>query len=138
MALYDEHLEIANPGSLHFGMTPQKLVQPHESRPWNPIIAGVFYRVGIIEKWGMGILNILDWCSENGNPAPSLVEPAGSLILTFAPRVTPPEEIRKARTGTKSAPSRDQVGTKWAPSSNSPKLQGRQRIGGVDGHHRPN
>jgi predicted HTH transcriptional regulator len=38
--MYDEHLEIANPGSLHFGMTPEKLVQPHESRPWNPIIAG--------------------------------------------------------------------------------------------------
>ena len=110
VAMYDEHLEIANPGSLHFGMTPEKLVQPHESRPWNPIIAGVLYRAGIIEKWGMGTLNILDWCSENGNPAPSWVEQAGSLILTFAPRVTPPEEIRKARTGTKWAPSRDQVG----------------------------
>jgi len=58
----------------------------------------------------MGTLNILDWCSENGNPAPSWVERAGSLILTFAPRVTPPEEIRKAPTGTKLGTSRDQVG----------------------------
>lgn len=116
VAMYDDHLEIANPGAFHFGMTPEKLVQPHESRPWNPIIAGVFYRAGIIEKWGMGTLNILDWCSENGNPAPSWIEQAGSVVLTFSPRVTPQEEIQRAHVETKVEPSRDQVGTKLALS----------------------
>ena len=42
-----------------------------ENKPWNPIIANVFYRAGIIERWGMGTLNIIDWCTENGNPTPA-------------------------------------------------------------------
>jgi ATP-dependent DNA helicase RecG len=69
IAMYDDHLEIINPGIFHFDMTPEKLTRPHESKPWNPIIASVFYRAGVIEKWGMGTLNIIDWCKENGNPS---------------------------------------------------------------------
>ena len=71
VAMYDGHLEITNPGTFHFGITPEKLTRPHESKPWNPIIANVFYRAGIIERWGTGTLNILDWCKENGNPPPT-------------------------------------------------------------------
>lgn len=51
-------------------------------------IAGVFYRAGIIEKWGTGTLNILDWCAENGNPAPAWAEGAGSVVLSFTPAAT--------------------------------------------------
>lgn len=32
------------------------LFQPHESKPWNPWIAKVFHRRGIIETWGRGTL----------------------------------------------------------------------------------
>ncbi|MGH2353263.1 MAG: ATP-binding protein, partial [Chloroflexota bacterium] len=85
VAMYDDRLEIGNPGALHFGLTPEKLFQPHESRPWNPIIAGVFYRAGIIEQWGMGTLNILDWCREGHAPAPEYVEQAGDVVVTFFP-----------------------------------------------------
>ncbi len=88
VAMYDDHLEITNPGTFHFGITPEKLAQPHESKPWNPIIAGVFYRAGIIERWGTGTLNILDWCAENGNRAPAWAEQAGSVVLTFDPQTT--------------------------------------------------
>jgi len=56
-----------------------------KSRPWNPIIASVFYRAGIIEKWGTGTLNIMDWCRENGNPPPEWKVRAGSVVLTFRP-----------------------------------------------------
>ena len=62
--MYDDHLEITNPGDLHFGITLEKLTRPHESKPWNPIIANVFYRAGIIERWSSGTLNIIDWCKE--------------------------------------------------------------------------
>ena len=72
LAMYDDHLEITNPGALQFGITPEKLTKPHESRPWNPIIANVFYRTGIIERLGTGTLNIIDWCAENSNPPPHL------------------------------------------------------------------
>lgn len=89
VAMYDDHLEITNPGALQFGITPEKLAQPHESRPWNPIIANVFYRAGIIERWGSGTLNIIDWCTENGNPKPTWREQAGSVYVTFLPAALP-------------------------------------------------
>jgi ATP-dependent DNA helicase RecG len=85
VAVYDDHLEVNNPGVFHFGITPESLSKPHESRPWNPIIASVFYRAGVIERWGSGTLNIVDWCAENGNPPPTWKEEAGSVFVIFAP-----------------------------------------------------
>jgi ATP-dependent DNA helicase RecG len=81
----DEHLEIINTGTLHFDITPEKLVRPHQSRPWNPIIASVFYRAGIIEQWGTGTLKVIDWCRDNANPAPVWNEDSGSVLVTFLP-----------------------------------------------------
>ncbi|GBE36210.1 hypothetical protein BMS3Bbin07_00354 [bacterium BMS3Bbin07] len=47
------------------------------------------YRAGIIERWGTGTLNIIDWCTENTNPAPSWQEQAGSVYVMFLPAVLP-------------------------------------------------
>ena len=55
VGIYDDRLEVTSSGSLHFGLTPQKLLEPHESLPWNPLIARVFFRRGIIESWGRGL-----------------------------------------------------------------------------------
>ena len=104
VAMYDDHLEITNPGTFHFGITPEKLTRPHESKPWNPIIANVFYRAGIIERWGTGTLNIIDWCKENGNPPPTWQEQAGSVYVTFQPSFPPEHQV-----GTKLGLSWDQV-----------------------------
>jgi len=105
VAMYDDHLEISNPGTFHFGITPEKLTRPHESKPWNPIIANVFYRAGIIERWGSGTLNILDWCKENGNPPPVWQEQAGSVYVTFLPALLPDEAEAAGKLGPKSVPS---------------------------------
>ena len=85
IAIYDNRMEIINPGVLHFDMTPEKLTRPHESMPWNPIVASVFYRAGVIEKWGTGTLNIIDWCKENGNPEPTWEVRIQSVVVTFFP-----------------------------------------------------
>lgn len=50
IAIYDDRLEISSTGSLPFGLTTDDLLRVHQSRPWNPIIARVFYRRGIIES----------------------------------------------------------------------------------------
>jgi ATP-dependent DNA helicase RecG len=99
VAMYDDHLEITNPGRFHFGLRPDDLTKPHPSKPWNPLIASVFYRAGVIEQWGIGTLNILDWCKENGNPPPRWEEQStGDIIVTFWPvagaaAVKPPRQI---------------------------------------------
>jgi ATP-dependent DNA helicase RecG len=108
VAMYDDHLEITNPGGLHFGITPEKLTKPHESKPWNPIIANVFYRTGIIERWGSGTLNIIDWCIENGNLPPSWSEQAGSVFVTFTPVIAEAPQVT-SQVSTKLALSRHQV-----------------------------
>lgn len=62
-----------------------KLLRFHESKPWNPIIASVFYRAGIIEKWGSGTLNIIERCEKNGNPLPTWEVRTESVVTTFFP-----------------------------------------------------
>jgi len=37
----------------------------------------------VIEKWGMGTLNIIDWCKENGNPKPTWEVRAESVVTTY-------------------------------------------------------
>jgi ATP-dependent DNA helicase RecG len=83
--MYDDHPEIINTGTLHFDITPEKLAQPHQSQPWNPIIANVFYRAGTIEQWGTGTLKVIDWCGDNANPAPNWPEQSGSVVVAFRP-----------------------------------------------------
>jgi ATP-dependent DNA helicase RecG len=85
IAMYEDRLEISNPGQLHFGLTPEKLFEPHESRPWNPLIAQVFYRAGIIESWGTGTLNMLRWCQEGGLPRPEYEVQPHEVRVTFFP-----------------------------------------------------
>ncbi len=70
VALFDDRLEIISSGELHFGLTPEMLFQPHESRPWNPLIASVFYRRGHIESWGRGTLKFIRLMQEAGLTPP--------------------------------------------------------------------
>ena len=83
IALYDDRLEIISPGELHFGLTPEMLYQPHESKPWNPWIAKVFYRRGLIETWGRGTLKIAGLMKEAGLAAPTVKVNADFVTLTF-------------------------------------------------------
>ena len=64
VAIYADRLEVTSPGSLHFGITPEDLFEPHESKPWNPLIAHTFYRRGIIEEWGGGTLKMVELVDE--------------------------------------------------------------------------
>ena len=83
LALYDDRLEIISAGELHFGLTPEMLFQPHESKPWNPLIASVFYRRGLIETWGRGTLKMARLMQEAGLPAPQMQEHGGFVTTIF-------------------------------------------------------
>lgn len=92
VALYDDRLEIISPGELHFGLTPEKLYQPHESKPWNPWIAKVFYRRGLIETWGRGTLQIVNLMQDAGLSAPQLRASADTVSITFVLPSVPTQE----------------------------------------------
>lgn len=110
VAMFDEHLEIVSPGGFHFGIEPAKLTVPHESKTWNPIIANVFYRTGIIERWGMGTLKILDWRRELDCPLREWKEQADNVYVTFKPAAS--FEQQPAGPGAPTAKSRASPGRK--------------------------
>lgn len=83
VAVYDDRLEVTSSGSLHFGLTPEKLFQPHESLPWNPLIARTFYRRGIIEEWGRGTLKMAEAAISAGLPHPEVVDAGGAVTVRF-------------------------------------------------------
>lgn len=83
IAVYDDRLEVTSSGSLHFGLTPEKLLAPHESLPWNPLIARIFYRRGIIEEWGGGTLKMAELTSRAGLPAPEIKDDGGGVTVRF-------------------------------------------------------
>lgn len=94
IAIYDDRLEISSSGSLHFGLTVPDLYKPHESLPWNPIIASVFYKRGIIETWGRGTTKMAEMTERAGLPRPEIEEIAGAVIVRFrATRYLPPTRI---------------------------------------------
>ena len=78
--IYDDRLEIRNPGSLDFGLDPEKLCVHHESRPGNPLVAQAFYLAGVIEKWGTGTLRMIDVCRESHNPLPVWTDSGQSVV----------------------------------------------------------
>ena len=94
VALYDDRLEITSSGTLHFGLTPEALFEPHESLPWNPLVARVFYRRGIIESWGRGTIKMDELTTRAGLPRPEIFESGGCVTVRFAPsRYVPPQRV---------------------------------------------
>lgn len=95
VGIYDDRLEIISSGDLHFGITPEDLYHPHESRPWNPLIADTFYRRGYIEKWGRGTLKMAELTEQAGLPRPQFDLMPGSIVVRFRPsRYVPPQIVK--------------------------------------------
>jgi ATP-dependent DNA helicase RecG len=96
VAIYQDRLEITSSGTLHFGLTAEKLFEPHESLPWNPLIARVFYRRGIIETWGRGTLKMAELTQKAGLPRPEIEEQAGCVVVRFRPsKYIPPQQVKQ-------------------------------------------
>ena len=73
LALFDDRLEIENPGVLPFGLLVEDLWQG-VSRLRNRVIGRVFHELGLIEQWGSGIQRMAAACRAAGLPAPVLEE----------------------------------------------------------------
>ena len=83
LAVYDDRLEVTSTGPLHFGLTPAELFGPHESRPWNPLIARTFYRRGIIEEWGRGTLKMAELATSAGLLRPEIEDRGDCVTVCF-------------------------------------------------------
>ena len=66
-------------------MKVEDLKQEHLSRPRNPLIAEVFYRRGLVERWGRGTQKIVELCLRAGHPEPEFLEIGGAVGVRFLP-----------------------------------------------------
>ena len=68
---------------------------PHESLPWNPLIAQVFYRRGIIEQWGRGTIKMRELTTTAGLPAPEIEDAGGCVTVRFRSGTYVPSRVER-------------------------------------------
>ncbi|MCX7047178.1 MAG: putative DNA binding domain-containing protein [Candidatus Sumerlaeota bacterium] len=102
--IYDDRLEVWNPGILPPDMTFESLTREHASRPRNPRLAQAFYRARLIEHWGTGILRMMQSAEDLGIKL-ELMGENGVFITRFhilsqlgIPREETPFDIRQRET----------------------------------------
>ena len=82
--IYDDRIEIWNPGGLLPGITVEDLYKKeHKSVTRNKLIAQIFYDIGYIEKYGSGTIKIINLCKQNGLPSPEFKEVFGGFSVIF-------------------------------------------------------
>lgn len=83
IAVYDDRVEIENPGRLPLDLTPATIKSSHASYPYNPLIAEVLYRSSFLESWGSGVSRMVDACKAQGVPEPEYEVNGGFVRIVF-------------------------------------------------------
>lgn len=73
ISIFDDRLEVENPGLLPFGLTIEDL-QRGVSKLRNRVIGRVFHELGLIEQWGSGVQRMTAACRDAGLDPPVLEE----------------------------------------------------------------
>lgn len=115
IAIYDDRIEIANPGIFPPQITPETIKEPHESYPYNLKIAEALYKSTYLESWGSGAKRIIDACREQGVEEPVWQWNGGFVIVTFK-RPNNAEIVAKQKIHQQGS-SMTQVRPKYDPST---------------------
>lgn len=83
IAVYDDRVEIANPGVFPPQIPIENIKDSHESYPYNPNMAHALYRSTFLESWGSGIHRIIEACREQGVDDPSWRWDGAFVYVTF-------------------------------------------------------
>lgn len=81
--VFDDRIEVWNPGVLPKGWTAETLKKKHESKPFNPLIAEAFFWIKYIEEMGTGTNKIVQWCREWGLPEPEFEYTGTAVVVTL-------------------------------------------------------
>lgn len=111
LSVYDDRLVIWNPGQLPEAWTLDDLQQKHPSKPFNPLLAGAFFRSGYIESWGRGIEKINRACQQHDIPLAAFNFRLSGLMVTFT-----------ANPAHLASPDRDREGTPQATPQVTPHV----------------
>lgn len=89
VSIFDDRLEVENPGLLPFGLTVEDL-RRGISKLRNRIIGRVFHELGLMEHWGSGIQRMTAACRSAGLAPPDLEEIATRFRVTLRTARTAP------------------------------------------------
>lgn len=82
VAIFDDRIEITNPGLLPFGLTLEAALAG-VSRLRNRVIGRVFRELGLIEQWGSGLGRIRATCRDSGLAEPRFEELGANFRVTL-------------------------------------------------------
>ena len=83
VAVFDDRVEVENPGLLPFGLTIEDLPRG-VSKLRNRVIGRVFHELGLIEHWGSGAQRMIASCQQAGVPVPIWEEVGTRLRVTMS------------------------------------------------------
>jgi len=84
VAIFDNRMEITNPGVLPFGFTLESALTG-VSRLRNKVIGRVFRELNLIEQWGSGLRRMIDVCVQHGITPPTFEELGDHFRVTLYP-----------------------------------------------------
>ncbi|MCM1170314.1 MAG: putative DNA binding domain-containing protein [Bacteroides sp.] len=125
IAIYDDRIEIANPGVFPPQITADTIKKPHESYPYNLKIAEALYKSNLLESWGSGARRIMDACRADGVEEPVWSWDGAFVTVTFRRPVksqgktlsSPQVRPKSSQKSPKSASSMTQVPLKYHSST---------------------
>ena len=82
VAIFDNRIEITNPGSLPFGLTLEAALSG-VSKLRNRVIGRVFRDLKLIEQWGTGINRMISACKAHGQQPPHFEEVGSAFRVTL-------------------------------------------------------
>jgi ATP-dependent DNA helicase RecG len=81
--IFDNSMEIWNPGTLPEGITVDLLRGTHTSKPRNRLIARLLFLTKYIEQWGSGTNKMVEACIKEGLPEPEFREVGDDFRVTL-------------------------------------------------------
>ncbi len=89
--VYNNEIVFTNGATLSQEVPIEQFKLNHISKPFNPVIANMFYKAGFVESWGRGTNNIVEECVKMGLPEPEYKYTFSSVqvIIRKTPLKTP-------------------------------------------------
>lgn len=86
ISVYEDKIYVWNDGRMPASLSStEKLFQKHSSKPYNPKLANIFFKSGMIEAWGRGFEKIKEACRKYNGPLPEYeMNEEGIMVLCRA------------------------------------------------------
>ena len=85
VSIYDDQIYVYNDASFPNELVGTDLYDKHTSKPYNPLIAKVFFLAGFIESWGRGFEKIKEECEKTKTPLPEIKVSSGGVMIHCTP-----------------------------------------------------